>query len=56
MKKLKQRKGFVIAESKNTDYKFHVYTKEEWSYGEGCRYPEWEADSLNECIEFIDNY
>jgi hypothetical protein len=56
MKKIKQYKGFVIAESKNTDYTFHVFTKDEWSYGAGCRYSEWECDTMQECINFIDSY
>ena len=54
MKKLKQYKGFIVAIDKEGTH--HIFTKEEWSYGHGCRYPEWEADTLNECLEFIDSY
>lgn len=51
MKKVKTLKGYVIAESK--DGRFHIFTKDEWSYGEGFRYAEWECDSLNESIEWV---
>lgn len=63
MRKIKQYKGFVIAEAtekeltnKDTSYKYHAYLKDDWSLGKGYRYPEWEADNLHECIEFIDCY
>lgn len=58
----KQYKGFVIAETTvNTyhnpsNYKFQLYTKDEWSYGYGYRTPEWECDNLKEAKEFIDCY
>lgn len=52
-------KGFKIQEG--TDITtgnpvFKVYTKEEWSYGEGFRSYEWEAVSMQEAEEFIDSY
>lgn len=54
MKKVKQYKGFVIALGRDDMY--HVFTKEEYSYGEGCRYPEHEAGSIEEAKDFIDSY
>jgi hypothetical protein len=54
MKKVKQYKGFVIALDKEGFY--HIFTKEEWSYGNGLRYPEHEAGSISEAIDFIDSY
>lgn len=53
MKKIKQYKGFVIAQDKEF---YHVFTKDEWSYGEGFRYPEIEAGSVKEAEDFIDSY
>ncbi|MCY9056091.1 hypothetical protein MOE90_20860 [Bacillus spizizenii] len=53
MKKIKRYKGFVIAQEKGV---IHVFTKDEWAYGEGCRYAEWECDSMQEAIDFIDSY
>jgi hypothetical protein len=55
MKKVKQYKGFVFAESKE-DEMIHIYTKEEWSYGKGCRYEEHEAGNIQEAIDFVDSY
>lgn len=54
MKKIKQYKGFVIAQDKEGI--LHIFTKEEWSYGNGCRYPEHEAGTVQEAIDFIDSY
>lgn len=54
MKKVKMYKGFVIAQSK--DGLYHIFTKDEWSYGHGCRYPEHEVGSVEEAIDFIDSY
>lgn len=54
MKKIKQYKGFVIAQDKKEV--FHVFTKDEWAFGEGCRYAEWECDNMQEAIDFIDSY
>lgn len=34
-------KGWVIAHIV-TENKFQVFSREEWSYGEGCRYPEFD--------------
>lgn len=55
MKKVKQYKGFVIALSKE-DGQYHIFTKDEWGYGAGCRYAEHEAGSIQEAIDFIDSY
>lgn len=55
MKKIKQYKGFVFATSKEDD-QIHVFTKEEYAYGEGCRYEEHEAGSVQEAIDFVDSY
>ena len=46
-------KGYKIEEVNNTV--FHVYTAEEWAYGKGLRYFEWEAGSLTEAKEWIDS-
>jgi hypothetical protein len=56
MKKVKTRKGFVIAECNEGSYKYNVFTKEEWSYGAGYRWAEWECDDMQEAIDFIDSY
>lgn len=62
MKKVKNYKGFVIAETnqKERDEEFkdnyEVYTKDEWSYGEGLRNSEIECGTIQHCIEFIDSY
>lgn len=56
MRNVRQYKGFVIAtESKREGY-FYVFTTEEYEYGNGCRYHEWEAQNIQECIDFIDSY
>lgn len=55
MKKIKQYKGFIIAMDKDGDY--HVFTKDEYSMGEGYRYAEWECGKyIQEAIDFIDSY
>ena len=55
MKKIKQYKNYVIAYDKDSN-NYCLFTKEEWSYGEGMRYPEWDScGSVAECEEFIDN-
>jgi hypothetical protein len=57
MSKIKQYKGFIIADTKGKEsYKYHVYFKDVWVLGNGYRYPEWEADNMQECIDFIDSY
>ncbi|GIN25537.1 hypothetical protein CHCC15091_1776 [Bacillus licheniformis] len=53
MKKVKQYKNFIIAEDKKSI--LYVFTKEEWSFGAGCRYPEWECDNMKEATDFIDS-
>jgi hypothetical protein len=55
MKKVKQFKGFVIALSKE-DGRLHIFTRDEWSYGAGCRYPEHDADTMQEAIDFIESW
>ena len=53
MKKVKTYKKMIIA----TDgEEFFVFTQDEWSYGEGCRYPEMECGSVTEAELFIDCY
>lgn len=52
-------KGFKIKEQLDITTQrpiFMVYTKEEWAYGHGFRFPEWEACSMQEARDFIDNY
>jgi hypothetical protein len=54
MKKVKTYKGFIIAfDLKNT---YHIFTKDEWSYGDGFRYPEHEAGNIQEALDFINSY
>lgn len=57
MKRRKTLKGYIIAEAatskKESGYKFLVFTKDEWECGPGCRYPEWECDSIEEAEEWI---
>lgn len=55
VRKIKEYKGFVIAED-NEKMELLVFTKEEWSYGEGCRTPEFVCGSFMECKENIDSY
>jgi hypothetical protein len=57
--KVKSYKGFKIQESTDTAtgcLTFKVYTEEEWAYGNGYRYCEWEACSMQEATGFIDSY
>jgi hypothetical protein len=54
MKRVKAYKGFIIAlDQENTH---QIFTKNEWSYGDGCRYPEHETITMQEAVEFIDCY
>lgn len=55
MKKIKTLRGYIIAETKDHPhgYTILVFTKEEYAYGDGCRYPEWECDSIEEALEWI---
>ena len=55
MKKVKQYKGYVIAKDPHQEDEFTIFTKDEWAYGENYRIPEWEAQSIQECIDFIDS-
>jgi hypothetical protein len=54
MKKVKTYKGFVITKNQSNEYQ--VFTKEEWSYGDGYRTAEFDCCSEKECIENIDSY
>lgn len=54
MKKVRQRKGFVIAKNEFNEYQ--VFTKEEWSQGEGRRYAEFDCCNEQECIDNINSY
>jgi hypothetical protein len=47
-------KGFIILQTEVG--LFEVYTKEEFAYGKGYRYPEIECCTINEAKEFIDCY
>ena len=55
MKKVRTYKGFVIALEKASG-RYQLFTKEEWAYGHGCRYPEHDTCTIGEAIEFIDSY
>lgn len=54
MKKVDSYKDFVIAQ--DAEKLFHIFSADEWAYGEGCRYPEHEASSIQEAKDFIDSY
>jgi hypothetical protein len=54
MKKVKAYKGFIIALDKEGRYQ--LFTKDEWSYGAGFRYPEHDTCSIEEAKQFIDCY
>lgn len=62
MKKIKQFKGFVIAQSNKKEIseghhsEYVLFKQDEWEYGEGCRYPEWDCESIDEAKDFIENY
>jgi hypothetical protein len=59
MKKVMSVRGYVVAQSNKKELRegrpaFQVFTKEEWSCGEGCRYPEYDdCCSLDECLMYI---
>lgn len=55
-RKIKCYKGYVIAFAEGEEIKWRMYTKDEWDYGKGLRSFEWEADSMREIMDFIDNY
>lgn len=54
MKKKQTYKGFVIQE--DGEGRYNLYTKEEWSQGNGYRYPEHDTCTIEEAKEFIDDY
>ena len=61
MRKVKEHKNFVIATDDKTNKangydEYSVFTKEEYSMGEGLRYSEIETGSIQEAIDFIDCY
>jgi hypothetical protein len=47
-------KGFKIQQIDTN--MFLLFTKDEWSYGEGYRSAEWEAGTIEEAKQFIDCY
>ena len=57
-KKMKEVNGMVISlVSEEGRDSFSVYTKDEWSMGKGCRYPEFDGiESMNEALEVARNY
>ncbi len=61
MKKVKTLKGYVIAETNEKERieenkcNFEIFSNEEWQYGDGCRYPDWECESIQECTDFINS-
>lgn len=54
MKKIRQYKGFVIAE--DSEKRYQLFLKDEWSMGKGYRYAEHDTCTINEALEFIDDY
>jgi hypothetical protein len=59
MKKLKQLNGYVIAELSEREkenyiggYSHLIFTKDEWYHGGPGKYPEHEADSFDEALQF----
>jgi hypothetical protein len=53
MKKVRTYKDFVIAIN---GVEYFVFTKEEYSFGEGYRSPEFECGSVQECMDNINSY
>lgn len=59
MKTIARNAEYVIkevsrnAQDENAGYQFAVYTREEAKYG-ALAYPEWQADSFEECLEWIE--
>ncbi|MCD9025778.1 hypothetical protein [Cohnella silvisoli] len=57
MKKIRKAKGWSIYEAKageNDGYRYAAFLPDE-SPNEMCS-PEWQADSMNEIIDFIESY
>ncbi|MHB9148334.1 MAG: hypothetical protein ACYC2U_08240 [Candidatus Amoebophilus sp.] len=52
-KKVKVYKGWVIA---TNGEEYHVFSVDEWGYGEGFRTAEFECGSVMECKANIDSY
>jgi hypothetical protein len=59
MKKIKTYKNHVIAETNEKERSeegknnYEIYTSEEWNFGNGCRYPDYDAGSIKEAEDFI---
>jgi hypothetical protein len=58
MKIERKVKGYVIAklsekEQEQYGFLYHLYTVDEYSYGNGYRTHEFEADTIDELIDFI---
>jgi len=53
-KKHSAYKGWIIGIAGTDNYA--CFTKDEWSFGNGLRTPDWETDSLHEIKLFIDCY
>lgn len=54
MRKVKSYKGFVVA--MDQEGIFNIFAKDEWRLGDGFRYSEFEAGTMNEALDFIDSY
>lgn len=58
MKTIARNSEYIIkqvtknAEKENAGYMFAVFTREEAKYG-SLAYPEWQADSFQECLEWV---
>lgn len=52
--KTEKHKGFTLGYKSENE--IEIYTKEEWSQGRGYRYPEHEAGTKEEAIDFIESY
>lgn len=53
-------KGFIIVQANKKEIEqgesiIQIFSKDEWEYGAGCRYAEWECESIPEAKEFIDS-
>lgn len=58
MKVTKHICGYVIVHERNVEdtYPYRIYTNDEYEeYGLEMGIPEWECDSFNECLEWIDD-
>lgn len=46
-------KGHVIKWNKESQ-RWDIYTRDEWSYGRGLRYPDWEGDTKQAVTNWLD--